>query len=75
MSFNSVLILIISFLLLTLGVVVVPLVLTDVGLGCLFEMPLSFLGRPVNFPLRTAFAVSHRFGAFCVHFHLFPETF
>ena len=42
MSFNSALILVISFLLLALGFVVVPLVLVDVGLGCLFEMFLSF---------------------------------
>ena len=29
----------------------------------------------MNFPLRTAFAVSHRFGLLWVHFHLFWETF
>ena len=41
--FNSAVILVISFLLLTLGFVVVPPVLVDVGLRCLFEMFLSFL--------------------------------
>ena len=26
----------------------------------------------MNFPLRTAFAVSHKFGPLCFHFHLSP---
>ena len=48
MSFNSALILVISFLLLALAVfVVVPPVLVGIGLGCLFEMFLSFKGKPV----------------------------
>ena len=59
MSFNSALILVISFLHSLWAVfVVVPPVLVDVGLGCSFEMFLSFLGRPVSF--QTAFAVSHK---------------
>ena len=41
MSLNSALILVISFLLLSVGFVV-PLVLVDLGLGCLFEIFLSF---------------------------------
>ena len=53
MSFNSALIFVISFLQLVLDfVVVVPLVLVDAGLGCLSEIFLSFLGRPVS--LRTS---------------------
>ena len=48
MSFSSALILIISFLLLTLDFGVVSPVLVDVGLGHLFEIFLSFLGRPVS---------------------------
>ena len=47
MSFNSALILVISFLPVTLGFLVVPRVLVGVGLGCLFELFLFFLGRPV----------------------------
>ena len=43
--------------------VVVPTVLVDVGLGCFFEIFLSFrkFCIAMNFPLRTAFAVSLRF--------------
>ena len=48
MSFNSALILVISFLLLALGFFLgVPVVLVNVGLGCLIEMFLFILGRPV----------------------------
>ena len=47
MLFNSALILIISFLLLAMGFVVILLTLLDVGLGFLFEIFLSSLGRPV----------------------------
>ena len=38
---------VISFFLLAPGLLVVP-VLVDGGLDCLFEMFLSFLGRPVS---------------------------
>ena len=49
MSFNSALLLVISFLLLTLGVfVVVPGVLVGVWLGCLFQLFLFFFGKPVS---------------------------
>ena len=48
MSFNSALILVISsFYLLWAVFVIVSPVLIDIGLGGLFEMFLSFLGRPV----------------------------
>ena len=45
------------------GLFVVPSGLVDIGLGYLFEMFLSFLGRKytINFPLRTAFTGSHKF--------------
>ena len=65
MSFSSALILLFpSFCLLWVVFVVVPRVLVGIGLGCLFELFLSFLRWAyiaMNFPLRTAFAVSHRF--------------
>ena len=79
MSFNSALILIISSLLLTLSfVVVVPLVLVDVGLRCLFEIFLSSLGRPVLLWLSLSELPSLHptvSRLLCVHFHLFPDTF
>ena len=78
-SFNSALILLISFLLLTLALsVVVPLGLAQVGLGCLFEICLSYLGRPISLwaslsglPLLCPIG----FELLCVHFHLFPDIF
>ena len=49
MLFNSALILVISFLYLLWAVfVVVPRVLVGIELGCLFEMFLSLLGKPVS---------------------------
>ena len=45
MPFNSALILVISFLLPALGCLYCPQVLVGIGLGGLFEMFLSFLGR------------------------------
>ena len=48
MSFNSALILVISFYLLWVVFAVVPRVVVGAGLGCLFEMFLSFLGKPVS---------------------------
>ena len=50
MSFNSALILIMAFFFYSCWAlfVVVPQVLVGIGLGCLFEMFLSFLGRPVS---------------------------
>ena len=79
LSFNSAPILIIFFLLFTLAFVfIVLLVLVDVWAGCLFEVFLSFLGRPVlpctslsGLPLLRPLS----FGLLCVHFNLFPETF
>ena len=47
MSFNSALILVISFFVLALGCLCCFSSLVGVGLGSLFEMFLSFLGRPV----------------------------
>ena len=49
MSFNSALILVFpSFYLLWAVFVVVPQVLVGVWLGCLFELFLFFLGRPIS---------------------------
>ena len=47
MSFNSALILVISFYLLWVVFVVVPRVLVGVWLGCLFELFVFLLGRSV----------------------------
>ena len=66
------------FYLLWVVFVVGPGVLVGVELGCLFEMFLSFLGRPVllwtslsGLPLLCPIG----FGLLCVQFNLFPETF
>ena len=57
---------------------VVPLVLSDVGLGCLFEIFLSSLGRPklrpMNFPHRTAFVVGLGMSFLSQRFELCWET-
>ena len=55
-----------------------PPVLINVGLGCLFDMFLSFLGRPVllwRSLSRLPSLCPIGFGLLCVHFQLFPESF
>ena len=79
MPFTFALILVIpSFYLLWALFVVSPPVLVDVGVRCLFEMYLSFLGQSVL--LRTSLSglpsLCHiSFGLLFVRYHLFAETF
>ena len=78
MLFYSALILVISFLLLVLGCLVVPPVLVDLGLGCVFEMFLTFLGRPILLWSSLSglpFLCPVSFRLLWVHFLLFPESF
>ena len=69
----------ISFLLLPWGSSFLPfLVALGVELGYLFDFFSCFLRFAciaMNFPLRTAFTVSHRFWLLCFHFHSFLAYF